>query len=182
MERALTDQPIPLDREAVAKIFDLHYDELYRYLYGRLGHQETAEDLTQAAFHRLVEAIGRGRGPSRNARAWLYRVARNLAVDEVRRQTLRSRHAVRDSIEAAVGVGEQAEANIAAEGLRKAMDHLTRRQREVIELKFVHGLTTPEVAEVLTLSKRGVLKLQQRGLAALRTQLMLANVREGQTR
>ena len=89
MEQPLRSRPIPLDRESVAAIFDRHYDELYAYLYTRLGHQETAEDLAQAAFHRLVEETWRGRGPDTNVRAWLYRVARNLAVDEARRQAAR---------------------------------------------------------------------------------------------
>ncbi|MCJ7550303.1 MAG: sigma-70 family RNA polymerase sigma factor [Anaerolineae bacterium] len=176
-ESDLPDRAFRLERDAFAQIFDRHYDAIFRYIYRRVGHRETAEDLAQEVFHRLVETNGRGGRPIRNVKAWLYRVARNLVIDEARRQTVRQHEPLEDTHpQSGASVSQQADQEMMTATLLEAMGKLTRKQKEVIELKFLQSLTTREVADVLRISERGVLKLQQRGVAALRTQLVLSNV------
>src|SRR5690554_1016607 len=69
---------------AMTAIYERYRPRIYRYLYYRLGHQQTAEDLTADVFVRMLEALPRYRPGAAPFQAWLYRIARNLAVDHLR--------------------------------------------------------------------------------------------------
>jgi RNA polymerase sigma-70 factor (ECF subfamily) len=70
----------------IRRLFERHYPSLVRYLQGRLGDRDLAEDVAQEAFVRLLDK------PPRAPDAWLYVVAGNLARDAQRREGRRSRH------------------------------------------------------------------------------------------
>jgi RNA polymerase sigma-70 factor, ECF subfamily len=81
--------PAPAPRSASAEAwltaaYERHAGELRAYVLARFGGQVAAEDVAQEAFARLVREVTGGRTPD-CVRAWLYRVAHNLAVDELRR-------------------------------------------------------------------------------------------------
>lgn len=65
--------------------YEAHSGGLFRYLCRLLGDQERAADLLQETFERALVALRR-RPPPENASAWLYRVATNLAYDQLRRR------------------------------------------------------------------------------------------------
>ena len=69
----------------VASLFDSLRDPVYRYLYRLIGDRNEAEDLVQEAFLRLYIYLDEGNRPE-NARAWVLRVAHNLAVDQQRKK------------------------------------------------------------------------------------------------
>jgi RNA polymerase sigma-70 factor (ECF subfamily) len=161
-----------LDQTVLTIIFDTYYRPLYRYLYHHIGHKTTAEDLAAEVFTRLLEQIRVGRGPERYLKAWLYRVAHNLAVDELRKRAYRD-HDVLDETVAASGQSVSELAHLAAQSqqARMALAHLAPRQRTVVILKFLEGLENDEIAQIMNLSVSAVKALQHRGLAALRRHL-----------
>ena len=162
-----------LDEEALAVIFDTFYEPLYRYIYHRTGHVSTAEDLAADVFTRLLEQFKRGRGPDRNLKAWLYRVARNLVVDEARRSSHRT-HAQLDADpwDEEQNVEREAQRSILSTYAREALEKLTPNQRDVVILKYLEGLDNAEVSQTLGMSVGAVKALQHRGLAALRRHLV----------
>jgi RNA polymerase sigma-70 factor (ECF subfamily) len=169
----LLQQAQKLDRHAFGVIYDRYYDALYRYIYQHIRHAQTAEDLAAEVFHRLVETFGEGRGPTEHLRGRLYRVAYNLVVDESRRHTVRQHEPLDERLPAGgESVATLAHRSALADQAREALHHLTPRQRSVIVLKFLEGLTNGEIAHTLDISERAVQKLQQRGLDALRGHLV----------
>lgn len=72
--------------EAVAAAFDTYHAELYSFLRRSTRDERAAEDLLQETFLRLTREVDAGRTPE-HLRAWLYRVATNLAVSRGRRVT-----------------------------------------------------------------------------------------------
>jgi RNA polymerase sigma-70 factor (ECF subfamily) len=161
-----------LDETALAAIFDAYYPLLYRYIYHHVRHQQTAEDLTAEVFGRMLAQLADGRGPRRHLRAWLYRVAHNLVIDESRRRVHRD-HAPLDerAVSNESDVATQAEAAIQRQQARAALEELTPRQRAVIILKFLEGYDNREIARILETSVGAVKALQHRGLAAMRRRL-----------
>ncbi|MCA9968740.1 MAG: hypothetical protein KC425_00920, partial [Anaerolineales bacterium] len=79
----------PYDRQRLAVIYDTYHQPIYEYIYRRIGHVDTARELAADVFRALLEAVQQGRSPAISVRAWLYRTAHNLVVDEYRRQTHR---------------------------------------------------------------------------------------------
>ena len=164
-----------LDEDAVGTVFDTYYQHLYRYIYRHVHHQVTAEDLAAEVFTRMLAQIAKGRGPQRNLRAWLYRVAHNLVIDEARRSVHRD-HEQLD--EQAVSAGQDVEAEVQATVLRQqardALGRLTVKQRSAIILRFLEGLENEEAARILGMSIGAVKALQHRGLASMRRYLRSA--------
>ncbi len=79
---------MPRDNEEFAVIFNEVYPNLCRFLECLLGGEAAAQDIAQESFLRLHRADG---VPSRDARFWLYRVARNLALNELNKRQTRTR-------------------------------------------------------------------------------------------
>ena len=161
-----------LDESDLGSIYDTFYSPLYRYIYHHVRHVETAEDLTAEVFRKFLEGIEKGQGPKRHLKAWLYRVAYNLVVDDSRRFVHRDHQSLQEGLAAEEdGVPDQAHQLILKQQAYAALDQLTDKQREVIILKFIENLTNAEVARVLVMSIGSVKSLQHRGLAAMRRYL-----------
>src|SRR2546426_7293182 len=71
-------------RQKIADVFELLRDPVYRYLIRVTGSREEAEDLTQETFLRLQSCLQKGQAVG-NVRAWIFRVAHNLAIDQQRK-------------------------------------------------------------------------------------------------
>lgn len=164
------------DQEALIWIYQNYHDAIFRHICHHLANPQTAEDLTSEVFRRFLQALQNGSGPTRHLSGWLYRVAHNLIVDEVRRQKHRDHESLHgtlrdtlrddgDTLEHLVGH------SLTAERVRQALLTLTDDQRQVIILKFLDGQSNAEVAAITGKTVGAVKALQHRGLSALRAEL-----------
>lgn len=162
-----------LDRNTLGGIYDEYHDLLYSYIYRRVGHVETARDLTAEVFRRFLQATANGNGPKEHLRAWLYRVAHNIVIDHYRREQYRQSEPLNEEQAGAAGDPEIAAAKrMQREVVRSALSQLTADQQQVITLKFLEGLSNHEIAEITQKSVGAVKGLQHRALAALRRHLV----------
>ena len=135
--------------------FDLLYrssrDDVYAYVASLLRDGPAAEEVTATAFERAYRKRKRFDSSRGEPRAWLFGIARNAALDELRR---RGRHTALDvepiDEAAAASHGEtRSELRlVVAAGLAR----LEPRERELIALKFFAGLDNAEIAGVLGIS------------------------------
>jgi len=150
---AVTDDPAE-----VPATFELLYrdnrDDLYAYVAGILRDRSAAEDVTAQAFERAYrrrQSFNPGRG---SHRAWLFGIARNAALDELRRRKRLAELATEPEDEAAAGAHEQAaEASLRRTTVRSAIAQLSARERELIALKYFTGLDNAEIAAVIGVSE-----------------------------
>lgn len=171
-ERDLLRRAHDLDETALSTIFDAFYEPIYRYIFRHIRHSQTAEDLTADVFRNFLENLNTRRGPSKFLKAWLYKVAHNLMIDELRRNKYRSHDLLDDDHQDhEQHVGDQAEKAIQSRLLRDVLRQLTDKQKDVIYLKYIQGLDTEEVAYALNMSVGTVKALQHRGLQAMRRHL-----------
>jgi RNA polymerase sigma-70 factor (ECF subfamily) len=135
--------------------FELLYrearDDVYGYVAGLLRDRSAAEEVTAAAFERAWRRR-RQIDPDRGSpRGWLFGIARNAALDEMRR---RSRLAeMPEDPEGESSEGGTGEVAIRRTVLREAFNALTGRERELVGLKFFAGLSNAEIAEVIGVSE-----------------------------
>ena len=173
-EVALLERARQLDDEAWERIYEQHYPRLYGYLYYRVGDPDLAEDLVAQTFERAVRHIGRFKARGGGLGGWLTRIAQNLAHDHYRRQKARPPDPI-ELNEAWMGGGgdptHHALRTESTELLRRALDRLTPDQRDVILLRFIARMTSPEVARHMGKTTGAVKALQHRALAALRREL-----------
>ena len=171
-ERKLLREARSLDDSALGVVFDTYYPLLYRYIYHHVHHQATAEDLTGEVFARLLAQLAEGRGPKRHLKAWLYRVALNLVIDESRRRVHRAHESLDEwDVPDEMDVEMQAQTALAWRRARAALEELSPKQRAVIILKYLEGYDNKEVSRILETSVGAVKSLQHRGLASMRRHL-----------
>jgi RNA polymerase sigma-70 factor, ECF subfamily len=127
-------------------------DDVYSYVAGLLRDRSAAEDVTAAAFERAYRKRSRFDARRGTRRAWLFGIARNAALDELRRRR-RLTDLETEPADDAPAPDEQADAGLRRAALRTAMATLTARERELVALKFFAGLTNAEIADVLGVSE-----------------------------
>lgn len=123
-------------------------DDVYAYAAGLLRDRTAAEDVTAAAFERAYRKRSRFNAERGSARAWLFGIARNAALDELRRRG-RQAELSTDPVDAASlpDRGDQrSELRLLLDG---ALDELEARERELIALKFFAGLSNAEIGRVI---------------------------------
>jgi RNA polymerase sigma factor (sigma-70 family) len=123
-------------------------DDVYAYAAGLLRDQAAAEDVTAAAFERAYRKRSRFNADRGSARAWLFGIARNAALDELRRRG-RQAELNTDPVDAATlpDRGDQrSELRLLLDG---ALGKLEARERELVALKFFAGLSNAEIGRVI---------------------------------
>jgi RNA polymerase sigma-70 factor (ECF subfamily) len=158
--------------EAFGRIFDAYSGPIYRFVASRVNRPSDAEDLTQLVFVKALEALPRYEARGIPFGGWLFRLARNAIIDQVRtrRDHLSLVTATARETEEA---GPEARATLQddIEHVARALADLTDDQREVIELRFFAGLSVSETAAAMGRQDGTVRGLQFRAIAALRRSL-----------
>jgi RNA polymerase sigma-70 factor (ECF subfamily) len=158
------------DAEAFGQIYDEYVDQIFRYIYYKVGNIPESQDLTGQTFLKAFENIESYEMRDVAFSSWLYRIAHNLVVDHFRRESKRESVSIDEQPPAASNHGNPAEtvmADLESERLYKAMQRLTHNQREVLVLKFIDNLSNNRVAEIMGMSVGAVKSTQKRGLLSL---------------
>jgi RNA polymerase sigma-70 factor, ECF subfamily len=147
----LSEAPADVDAEFEA-LYRSSRDDVYAYAAGLLRDRAAAEDVTALAFERAYRKRRRFNPQRGSRRAWLFGIARNAALDELRRRR-RSAELAREPPDPAARVEDRAEVALRRAALRQAIAALDARERELVALKFFAGLTNPEIARVIGVSE-----------------------------
>jgi RNA polymerase sigma-70 factor (ECF subfamily) len=148
--------PIPLRTSSPALDFEALYraarDDVYAYVATLLRDRAAAEDVTAAAFERAYRKQRTYKSARGSERAWLFGIARNAALDELRRRKRAAALAADPADLEAARPEDAAEAALRRAAVRVALAGLEGRDRELIALKFHAGLDNSEIAAVLGVS------------------------------
>lgn len=155
------------DREALGFLYARYADNIYGYVRSIVHDSHEAEDVTQQVFAKLIHVIGKYEEREVPFFAWILRVARNVAVDHLRRQRMVPVEEVRRSDE---GMGDPTGSQTMSE-LRDALFTLPEDQREVLVLRHFAGLSPTEIATRTGRSEGSIHGLHHRGRRALRAEL-----------
>ena len=162
------------DTAGLAGLMGRHQDRLFRYLLRLVGDEAVAEDAFQQTWVQVAERIGRF-DESRPFAPWLFTVARNLALDHLRRRQPESldevpEPAASDGVESdplARAVARERTGRVAA-----ALGALAPLDREVLSLRFEEDLALPEVAATLRVPVPTAKAQLYRALSRLRERML----------
>lgn len=174
------------DEEAAFEVLVSRYKQpLFGFLYRYLGQVDKAEDVFQEVFYEVIRARKRYR-PEAKFSSWIFRIARNRAVDRLRRDGFRDMESLNEQIEFHEHEGETrldrvedgepgpealASAHEIEMAVKDALAQLPPEQREVFWLKERSGLTTNEIAEITNVSTNTVKSRLRYALEKLRMKL-----------
>ncbi len=142
--------------------------DLYAYVRTLLGDDASAEDVTALAFERAYRRRATFDDRRGSRRGWLFGIARNAALDELR-QRKRSAPLIGDlPDEGAAAPEEEADLAIRRSTVRVALAKLDPRDRELVALKFHGGLSNAEIATLLGTSESNAGTRVHRAVTKLR--------------
>lgn len=128
----------------------------------------SAEDITALAFERAYRRRRLFDARRGNERAWLFGIARNAALDELRRNKRTVAMVAEPAAVEAASVEDGVEIALRRTVVRDALSELAPREREIVALKFHGGLSNQEIAGVLGMSESNAGTLLHRAMQKLR--------------
>ena len=164
--RALDDAGIS-DVEAFSRAYERYRLPVYRYLRARGATDADALDLTAITFERAFAGRHAFRARDGGLGAWLFRIARNAAVDAHRRSGRRPDGPLTDGDDVGLAVAAD-HAERERREIVDAVSGLPDMQRDAIWLRYAGGLSAREIGRVLGKSEAAIQKQIQRALDALR--------------
>jgi RNA polymerase sigma-70 factor (ECF subfamily) len=156
------------DANALATLYQRYVAKVYRFLRVRCSSADETADLTQQVFLKMAEALPRYRERGVPFAAWLFRIARNAAIDHARRHRVTvpwdslSDAAAPDDVEEWV-LHRETRAHVGA-----LLAALSSDERELLSLRFAAGLSSREIAAVVGGSEAAVKKRLTRTIQRLK--------------
>ena len=164
VERAKTDP------NAFGALYDRHFQQIYRFVYSRVGEQAAAEDVTSEVFVKALRGIGRYQDTGRPFQAWLYQIAVNAIADKYR--AARPAEDI-DEQRGLAAEGDLEELAARRDEMRRIwalVERLPAPQRTAMVLKFQEDLKIEDIAVAMGKSPGAVKLLIHRAVTRLREQ------------
>lgn len=158
------------DAEAFGLVYDRYVDQIYRYLYYRVGSHALAEDLTSETFLRALRRIDSFTYTGKDIGAWFTTIARNLVTDHVKSSRFKLEVSTADMLDADRGddgIETQVIERLRDAALLDAVRRLKPEQQECIVLRFLHGFSVAETAQAMNKNEGAIKALQYRAVRAL---------------
>lgn len=153
---------------AFGELYDLYFDKVYRFVYFRVNHKETAEDLVSDTFIRAW-----GKLPeiaSVNAfNGWIFQIARNLVIDYYRaKKPTLDLTELENVLEYEDNILDRANFGFRQQAFLSALKTLASDQQLVIKLKFLDDLDNAEIAQILGKTEGAIRVIQHRAIKELK--------------
>lgn len=158
------------DPVAYRALVDRHADRLLAFAERLVGDRASAEDVVQDAYLAVWRTAARW-SPAAKVSTWLYRIARNAALDRLRRRRPTVDPDSVTLVDPADGPDRQLSARQTAAAVRAALDGLPERQRAAIVLVHYERRSGADAADILGVSVEALESLLARGRRALKTAL-----------
>ena len=164
------------DEIAFEKLYDFWFEKIRRYVFFRVENHEV-DDLVSDIFVKVVQNLKKY-SPQKSAGfgAWIFRIAHNQVVDFYRQKhDLASLDETSDDDEPKIKIldpaplpSEIVQKNFEKKAIHEAISKLNPAKREILELKFLHDFTNPEIAKITGKSEGNIRITQLRALREMR--------------
>jgi RNA polymerase sigma-70 factor, ECF subfamily len=160
------------DERAFGQLYDFYFEKIFRFIYYRVSHKETAEDLTEDVFVKAFLRVSTVKPESFTG--WLYSIAKNIVIDHYRqKKVILDLTELEGILESDQNVSEETNTLMEQKLFMQMLRKLTPEQQIIIKLKFIEGLENDEISELIAKSEGSIRVAQHR--AILRLQELLNN-------
>ena len=146
-------------RETFARLYDEYLDKVFRYIQYRVNSTHLAEDLTSSVFEKALVNFGKYSSDRASFSTWLFSIARNVVIDHYRvnrkRQTV-SLEEVTAQSSSDLSPEEEVEREDERERLNRCLAELSKKEQEIIRLKFGAELNNRQIGKMLGLSESNI--------------------------
>jgi RNA polymerase sigma factor (sigma-70 family) len=152
-----------LDNKKISELYDAHAKELIIYIYSFVKSQETAEDILHDTFIRLLKYAKSDSITDNNLRAMLYKIARNICIDYIRKKNRRRETELTDNLEVSdSGLVEVINTRDLNDKINAFLENCDPVSRSVFIMKKELLFTFESIAERLNISVRTAKRKMQK--------------------
>jgi RNA polymerase sigma-70 factor (ECF subfamily) len=155
------------DHLAFKGLVERYQSRLFNFLYRYLRDRQAAEDLTQEVFLKVYQAAPRFK-PRARVRTWIFTIAYNLAVNELRRRRRRKLFGLLALEDREIEASDARDHLELEETMTEALGLLPHKQRAALMLRVRDELSYQEIAEILGVTRASVESLMFRARKRLR--------------
>lgn len=155
-------------QEALADIYEAYFVRVYRFVFYRVSHKETAEDITEDVFIKAFKGL-KNLEELDAFEGWLFQIARNLVIDYYRKKKqLVPLDSVENTLEYDTNVVEIINLQLEQSILIKLLKELNDEQQSVIKMKFFEDLDNSTIAKILNKTEGAIRVIQHRAITKLK--------------
>lgn len=162
------------DNNAFGGLYDKYAKPIYRFIYFKTHHTETAEDLTSKTFMKALENIKSYQAGKASFSVWLYKIARNTVIDHYRTKKININLDDIWNLGSEENISIDTDVKIKMEKVREYMRELKIAQREIIIMRVWQGMNYKEIAEVVGKSEVNCRMDYLRGIKILKDKIPFA--------
>lgn len=151
-------------------LYVAYAEKIYRFVYYKIFHKETAEDLTTDIFMKAMERINQFDEAKGSFSCWLYRIARNAVIDHVRtrKETVDLENAF--GISSASHPDQDADTRMSFDRVMGALSSLKDDQYDIVIMRLWDGLSHQEISEILGMTESNAKQIFSRTVRHLRSE------------
>ncbi len=168
--------PHSSEERRFTKAYDLYADSIFRHCYFRIGDRERGKELMQDAFLKTWEYIAKG-NEVEDMRAFLYRTANNLIVDQYRRRAKRTEESFEDLQERGFDFAsserteKETEEGFTSDEVASVLGKIEEPYRSAVIMRYIDDLSPKQIAQSLGESVNVVSVRINRGMKKLKSLL-----------
>lgn len=159
------------DQAAIKALYEKYFQPIYRFLFWQTGDSSVAEDLTQETFLGFVRGITKFRGQAL-FRNWLYQIAKYQLVAWINQKSTQAESFLLEEVAVTTASDDEwIDPDIQLAKIKKLaslLKTLPKKDRQVLELRFLRAASVAEVATKLKLTQSNVKVITHRAIAKLR--------------
>lgn len=155
-------------QEALADLYETYHLRVYRFVFYRVSHRETAEDITEEVFVKTFAGL-RNLEKLEAFEGWLFQIARNMVIDYYRRKKqMVPLDSIENTLEYDTNVVDIINLQIEQSILVKLLKELNDEQQSVIKMKFLEELDNSTIATLLNKTEGAIRVIQHRAISKLK--------------
>lgn len=159
--------------KAFEKLYKKYIEKIYKFVFYKTMHKETAEDLTSTIFFKALDKLDTFDDTKSKFQTWLFNIARNTVIDHYRTKK------PNQNIEDFWGIADNhnlnsiVENNLKIEDVKKVLQTLNTEQREIVLLRVWQGLSYKEIGEIMGKSENACKVSFSRSAAKLKDNVLM---------
>lgn len=162
--------------ENFGELYDFYAEKIYRFIYFRLHHKETSQDLTSQTFFKALEKISTYEAAKGQFSSWLYRIAQNTLIDYFRVQ--KNDYNIDDiwDLKSNYDLDYDTQIKEKIQNVKEYLKDLSEEQRQIIIMRVWDGLSHKEISQIIGKSENNCKMIFSRAMAKLRKEEILVIV------
>ncbi len=161
------------EMENFTYLYNKYVEKIYKYIFFKVKNKNNTEDLVSLTFLKAIKGIKNFNCEKNYFSAWLYKIARNTVADYYRFKKETSSLDDLFDLKADMCVAEDYKTKEKKEIIKKALNKLNKKQKEVIELRVWHELSYKEIAQIVNKNEDNVKVIFSRALKNLKNEVPL---------